>query len=728
MKYKNINPKDVIFSLDIGTRSVIGTVGVVRDKKFNVIGESYMEHHERAMIDGQIHDITLVAKAVKHVKDELEKELKFELKQVAIAAAGRFLRTTTAKVDIQIDGNKEIDKEVIRSLELTAVKDAEDNINGVAQGKLYCVGYSVKSYYLNGYVISNLTAHKGENIGVEVIATFLPRSVVDSLYAVMTKVGLEVVSLTLEPIAAIEAVIPQNLRLLNLALVDIGAGTSDIAISSKDSIAAYGMVPMAGDEVTEAIAQAFLVDFNAAEVIKRECSIKEEVTYTDVLGLENTISASEVMKVITPVVEKVSGEIAKAIIELNGGKAPNAIFLVGGGAHTPGLKELLAEKLNLASQRIAIKGREAVTDCVCENNDLGSIGVTVLGIALTAIKRLGNDFINVTLNGDIVSLFNSHIHNVMDVLMQAGINPKLLIGKNGKNIRFVLNERKRMAFGNLAQNARILINSIEASLESEVKEGDVIEVVYALDGKEATPKVYEFIQEVDNRSFFYDDIIYNLDPVCFANGNRIELNYSIKENDEIKILYPATIGEFKQYYLLETEKSECYFKDELIGNEYIINEGDRIYSGNKKELEVATTDTEEKGYEEISTPRDLNADKEIENHKELNNNRKIENNKEASNNKESVEDKDFSGSIDLTQNNNLIYNKDINQNIELKVVVNGDSVLLKGKKKYVFIDVFDSIKFDLTFAKGNLILNLNGAKAGYYDELKEGDIIKIAWE
>jgi cell division protein FtsA len=728
MKYKNINPKDVIFSLDIGTRSVIGTVGVVRDKKFNVIGESYMEHHERAMIDGQIHDITLVAKAVKHVKDELEKELKFELKQVAIAAAGRFLRTTTAKVDIQIDGNKEIDKEVIRSLELTAVKDAEVNVNGVAQGKLYCVGYSVKSYYLNGYVISNLTAHKGENIGVEVIATFLPRSVVDSLYAVMTKVGLEVVSLTLEPIAAIEAVIPQNLRLLNLALVDIGAGTSDIAISSKDSIAAYGMVPMAGDEVTEAIAQAFLVDFNAAEVIKRECSIKEEVTYTDVLGLENSINASEVIKVISPVVEKVSGEIAKAIIELNGGKAPNAIFLVGGGAHTPGLKELLAEKLNLASQRIAIKGREAVTDCVCENNDLGSIGVTVLGIALTAIKRLGNDFINVTLNGDIVSLFNSHIHNVMDVLMQAGINPKLLIGKNGKNIRFLLNERKRMAFGNLAQNAKILINSIEASLESEVKEGDVIEVIYALDGKEATPKVYEFIQEVDNRSFFYDDIIYNLEPVCFANGNRIELNYSIKENDEIKILYPATIGEFKQYYLLETEKSECYFKDELIGDEYIINEGDRIYSGNKKELEVATTDTEEKGYEGISTPRDLNADKEIENHKELNNNRKIENNKEASNNKESVEDKDFSGSIDLTQNNNLIHNEDISQNIELKVVVNGDSVLLKGKKKYVFIDVFDSIKFDLTFAKGNLILNLNGAKAGYYDELKEGDIIKIAWE
>jgi cell division protein FtsA len=553
MKYKNVNPKDIIFSLDIGTRSVIGTVGVVRDKKFNVICEKYIEHDERAMIDGQIHDITLVARAVKYVKDELEKELELTLKQVAIAAAGRFLRTTTAKVDIQIDNNKEIDKEVIRSLELTAVKEAEDNINKSAHGMLYCVGYSVKSYYLNGFVISNLTSHKGESAGVEVIATFLPRSVVDSLYAVMNKVELEVISLTLEPIAAIEAVIPQSLRLLNLALVDIGAGTSDIAISSKDSIAAYGMVPMAGDEVTEAIVQAFLVDFNTAEKIKRECSVKEDVTYVDVLGLENTIKSDEVLKVIEPVVEKTSAEIGKAIIDLNGGKAPNAVFLVGGGAHTPGLKEVLAEKLNLAAQRIAIKGRDAVTDCVCENNDLGSIGVTVLGIAITAIKRLGNDFINVTLNGDIVSLFNSHVHNVMDVLMQAGINPKLLMGKNGRNIRFILNETKRVAFGNLAQSSKILINSVEASLESEVKEGDTIQVIYAQDGKEAIPKVYEYIQKVDNRSFYYNDIIHNLDPICFANGNRVELNYGIKENDEIKIIYPETIGEFKQYYLQEAE-------------------------------------------------------------------------------------------------------------------------------------------------------------------------------
>jgi cell division protein FtsA len=335
MEVSKINSKEIIFALDIGTRSIIGTVGIVRDKKFHVVYESYIEHEERAMLDGQIHDINLVANGVSTIKSQLEKSLGFSLCNVSIAAAGRFLRTTMAKAEIQLEYDREIDKDIIRSLELTAVKNAEQEINKSTAGKLYCVGYSVKNYYLNDYIITNLLSHKGENASAEIIATFLPRSVVESLYAVMDKVQLNVVNLTLEPIAAMEAAIPKSLRLLNLALIDIGAGTSDIALSSKDSISAYGMVPTAGDEVTEVIAQNFLVDFNTAERIKKECSIKDTIKYCDVLGLENEIASEDVIRVIIPVIEKICEEIGRKVIELNGGKSPNAVFLVGGGAHTP---------------------------------------------------------------------------------------------------------------------------------------------------------------------------------------------------------------------------------------------------------------------------------------------------------------------------------------------------------------------------------------------------------
>lgn len=683
MEFSNINPQDIIFALDIGTRSIIGTVGIVKDKKFNVICERYIEHEERAMMDGQIHDINLVAFGVNKIKNELETELGFKLYNVAIAAAGRFLRTTASKAEFNLDYEREVDKELIRSLELTAVKNAEEDINKITEGRLYCVGYSVKNYYLNDYVISNLLSHKGESIGVEVIATFLPRSVIESLYSVMDKVDLNVINLTLEPIAAMEAAIPKSLRLLNLALVDIGAGTSDIAISSKDTISAYGMVSTAGDEVTEAIAQRFLIDFNTAERIKKECSIKDKVCYTDVLGLENESCSEEVLKVISPVVNKICEEIAGKIIELNGGKAPNAVFLVGGGAHTPKLKDTLAEKLNLSPLRIAIKGRDAAADCICMDNSLGSTGVTVLGIALTSIKKLGHDFIDVVLNGNVISLFNSHKHTVGDVMMQAEINPKVLISKNGKNLRFVLNGIRRISFGDLGTNAVIEVNGKIGNVDSEVKEGDNIEIVFAKDGNMASPKVLDFITNFDSVSFFIDDYIKQIEPIAYINNKRAELDCHIKDGDEVNIIYPKTLGEYKQHFEENTENMRYYILGVQLDDDYIIKEGDRIYKKPEKY---------------ISEPMKIS-------------NREIQYGKE-----------------NTFEENKNIEEQVMNKTNTLEVVVNDEKVYLKNKDKYIFIDVFDFIDFDLTRPRGNLVLLINGIKAGYYDVLSFGDDIKIYWE
>jgi cell division protein FtsA len=666
MSVLNINPKDIIFALDIGTRSIIGTVGVVKDKKFNVICEKYIEHEERAMIDGQIHDINLVANSVNAVKKAIEEKINLNLKEAAIAAAGRFLRTTDTKVEIEVDDDKEIDREIIRSLELTAVKRAEEKINKEAEGKLYCVGYSVKNYYLNGYLISNLLSQKGERISAEVIATFLPKSVIDSLYTVMNKVGLNVTSLTLEPIAAMEAAVPKKLRLLNIALVDVGAGTSDIAISSNDSISAYGMVPMAGDEVTEAIVQNYLVDFNTGEVIKKDAANGKTSKYIDVLGLEGEVSPEDVIKVIEPIVAKITDEIAKKIIELNGGKATSVVFLVGGGAHTPYLKEALAKKLNLPIQRIAIKGRDAVEECVGYDETLGSAGVTVLGIALNAIKRSGNDFINVTLNNEVISLFNSHKHTVMDVMLQAGISHKALIGKNGKNIRFTLNGIKRVAFGSLGQGAEILVNGKNATIDTEVKDGDNIEVIFAKNGKDASPKILEYVKSINSISFYLNDIIQNLEPVVFINGNRGKLEDNINEGDIVQIIFPKSLEDYIKYFRMEYDNYTYYLKDEKIDKSHIIEEGERIY---------AKLDEEEDDEK-------------------------------------------------LTDNSPKV-NKILN---EIKVYVNDKQVILSGKEKYIFVDVFNHIQFDLSVPKGNLMITLNDNKAGYYDELKDGDIIRIFWE
>jgi cell division protein FtsA len=697
MELKRFNQKDIIFALDIGTRSIIGTVGIIKDKKFQVVCEKYLEHEERAMVDGQIHDISLVASVVQKVKAYLEEELEIQLNEVSIAAAGRFLRTIDVRTDIELNEDEEIDKEIVRSLELSAIKKAEEEIASATEGKLYCVGYSVKNFYLNGFLISNLIGHKGENIGAEVIATFLPRSVIDSLYSVMNRVNLKVVNLTLEPIAAMEAAIPKNLRLLNIALVDIGAGTSDIAISSKESISAYGMVPMAGDEITETIVQEYLVDFNTAENMKRSIEKEKEIKYIDVLGMENIISSENVFKLTNSIVTKTAEEISKKILELNGDKSPSAVFLVGGGAHTPGILEAIADKLKLPPQRIAIKDRQSVTECISDNK-LGSAGVTVLGIALTAIRSLGNDFIDIILNDEPISLFNSHKHIIMDVLLQAGINPSLLISKNGKSVRFNYNGCKRIVFGEYGTNAKIKINGEEATLETEVKGNDSIILEYAQNGKDAAPKLSDHIRTINSISVYLDGEIINIDPIILVNEEIENLDYIIKNGDEVNVFLPNKVSDFKKYVL--KEEMNLFINENILENTYEILEGDHIVREVKipKENEIAV-DMIENQIDDITKD---NSDGNIE-----------------------IDNKNCSSELKvIDQNEEAITKGEVSS---ITVNINGENTLLKGKSDYLIVDIFGHIDFDLTKAKGIINLILNGEKAPYTASIKEGDIIEVFW-
>ena len=107
------------------------------------------------------------------------------------------------------------------------------------------------------------------------------------------------------------------------------------------------MVPIAGDEVTEVIAKECLVDFNTAEIIKRQINTEEEIKFIDILGFECSRSSEKLKEVISPIVAEVGETIGEKIKELNGNKPPSAIFVVGGGAHTPGILEEIAKNSNI---------------------------------------------------------------------------------------------------------------------------------------------------------------------------------------------------------------------------------------------------------------------------------------------------------------------------------------------------------------------------------------------
>ena len=321
---------DLIFALDIGTRSIIGLVGQVEEDRLHVLAIEKEEHSKRAMLDGQIEDIAQVAKVVRQVTRQLEKKLGYSLKRVCVAAAGRALRTETGSYSIQLPETTRITSDLISQLESGAVSAAEEALaaSEEIQRRFYLVGYTVAGYQLDHYPLTTLKDHNGQLLEADVVATFLPSEVVESLYAVMENAKLEVASLTLEPIAALNAVIPSDLRLLNLVLADIGAGTSDIAVCRNGSVVGYTMATVAGDEITEDLMRHYLVDFDTAERMKTQLDAST-IVYRDVLGLDQTTSGAEVQSAAENATQTLAQEISQRIVDLNGA-SPSAVFLAGG--------------------------------------------------------------------------------------------------------------------------------------------------------------------------------------------------------------------------------------------------------------------------------------------------------------------------------------------------------------------------------------------------------------
>ncbi|MBB6214616.1 cell division protein FtsA [Anaerosolibacter carboniphilus] len=663
-----INPHEIIFSLDIGTRNVVGIISKKDEDKHVILDVEVMEHPSRAMYDGQIHDIDKVAVIARKVKETLENRLGFELKQVAIAAAGRALKTYRVMVNRDIDISKEIDKGLIDSLEMEGIQKAQELIDQESHSQdhtYYCVGYTVVNYYLNDGVIMSLKGHRGNKIGAEVLATFLPHVVVNGLYTVMDKIGLEVINLTLEPIAAIQAAIPPKLRLLNLALVDIGAGTSDIALTQDGTIVAYAMASVAGDEITEALAKTYLLDFDMAENLKLELNKKDSHSFSDIVGIPYSLTTQEIIEKIDGVIESLAVEIANKIIEYNG-KAPSAVFCIGGGSQIPQFTNHLAEKLGLPKERVVVRGTEIIENTVfrCEKL-MGPEFITPIGIGIIAEKDREQDFLQVSVDGRNIKLFNSKQLLISDALILIGYNARKLISRSGKKLVFTLNGKEKVIPGVPGESAKIYLNGKISSLDTAIHHKDMIIIDPAIDGKDGAATLKEIVDTLKYVNF--NQLEVKLYSKLTVNGKGQEMHYEIQEGDVIHYDEIERIEDLLHRFEMNPVQYHVFVNDVERELGYVLRNGDRIY-------------TRERGLEMERQP--------------------VMETEEA----------------------------EVAGDYFIQVNVNGQTVkVFKESGSFIFVDVFNYIDFDRTKSKGSLVLKLNGQRANYTDVIRDGDQIEVFW-
>ena len=708
----------VVFGLDIGTRSVVGTVGYMNDGQFNVIAQAVEKHETRAMLDGQIHDIGKVGSTIRVVKEKLEQQTDIHLTDVCIAAAGRVLRTVRTTYEYEYPESHDITDEDIYNLDSAAVEQAYSEFlkNNTSDLKFYLVGYSVMHYYLDGYQIANLEGHNAGKVSVELIATFLPDDCVDGLYKACERADLKVANLTLEPIAAMMVAIPERFRMLNLALVDVGAGTSDICVTDDGSITAYGMLPIAGDDITEIIAQHCLVDFNQADEIKIAASHSDRVEYIDIMGLRKSITAQEIADIIKPQVDMMAKKAAAEIRKLNGDKPVSAVFVVGGGGCVPGYTQIIANEMDIPEERVALRGEEVMKNITFLNNDgidRDSLMVTPLGICISYYEE-ANNFIFVSFNGVQTKIYDNGKLQIVDAAMQASFPNEDLFPKRGEELRYLVNGKERASRGEPGEAAVISLNGKPADIHSKIRANDIIEVVPSTAG-DPGKAVIEGIPEFKTK-FNINVNGKNVEASKFAtvNGEPQTALYSIQPGDEVKILDYNTAAQVAALMDIEINEDTVI----IVNNE----RGDAstpVYENFKIEFkegeeaimdyymdfpdadEVAVGQANEESYETSDSGVKILDDGRIDYDEDYD---------------------DYSDTESAEHIKNILAH-------DLHIMVNNDAVTLHGKSDYIFVDIFDAIDFDLTKPNGrSIVTTLNGKTPDYMQSIHEGDKIEVYWK
>ena len=691
----------LVFGLDIGTRSIVGTVGYRSDEHFFVVAQRMKEHDTRAMIDGQIHDIHKVGETIRSVKIQLEEAVGRELTDVCIAAAGRVLRTVNVTVENDFGTDKEMTQEDIYALSTMGMEKAYEIFQqeNETDMKFYCVGYSVVRYYINHYPITNPDGHKARVMSADMIATFLPDDVVDGLYKAVGIAGLNVANMTLEPIAASQVAIPEMYRMLNISLVDVGAGTSDISITKDGCIIAFGMIPMAGDALTETIARHCLVDFATAEQIKKSAGEQETVVYKDIMGLEQKISKQEITTVLSPVIQEMTQKVADKIKELNGGKSVSAVFVVGGGGKMEGYTDMLAEELKIQKERVAVRGEEVMQAIEFLEEDVkkDSLLVTPIGICLSFYLQ-SNNFIFVDFNGHRIKLYDNSQLAVVDAAIQSEFPNEELFPRRGKELNFTVNGKARMVRGQFGEAAVIRVNGEEADIHTSIRAGDRIEVIGSTQGEPAGMELGALNEFGDIITVYVNENRIELPKFANVNGSLQSGYYEIRENDVIELLNYYTVRQIAEFM------------------DVMIDKNMNLYVNNKR------ADMDTFVYENFSVIWTMDAeplsDVELDRYGW---------DDEAVSEAEEKPEKEETEKIAANIPENIPGTPP--EAVSIQVMVNGEAVELSGKTAYVYVDVFDRIHFDLSKPRGSsVVTRLNGRQAKYLEPIQNGDSLEIYWK
>ena len=272
-------------------------------------------------------------------------------------------------------------------------------------------------------------------------------------------------------------------------------------------------------------------------------------------SLKHTIKAEEVWELTEPLVDKMTTDVAEKIKELNGDQSVSATFIVGGGGKIHGFDEMLAKKLELPQERVALRGEEVLKEVKFLQEDIvkDPLLVTPIGICLNYYEQK-NNFIMVRFNGERLKLYDNNKLTIVDAAIQAGFPNDQLFPKRGREINFTVNGRPRIVRGDAGEAAIIRMNDRPASINTPIEPNCEITIEPSTAGREAH---YVVGQLEEYRS---STITFEVNGKLITCPRYVEVNgilepptYEIKENDAIVTRSFYTVGQLAEFMDVELD-------------------------------------------------------------------------------------------------------------------------------------------------------------------------------
>lgn len=332
-----------LVALDIGTEFVKALIGKVnKNGEIDIVGAGRVHQKLTDMQAGAIADIGAVVQNCNQALAEAEEQAGVSVRSAVIGIAGELVKGTTTTVKCtRTDPNRELDiaemEKIIDLVQERAEKRARENLAWELGGKqvdIRLVNSALVGITIDGYDVTNPIGFKGRDVVIQLYTAFAPLIHIAALERTAKELDLDLLAVAAEPFAVSRSVIGDNPNAtMSAILMDVGGGTTDLAIVNEGGVQGTKMFGIGGRAFTRSIEKDLNIDFDMAEKLKINSGQGADAD-----------DQEDIKRALDKTCDVWLSGIELALSEYTSlDHLPHQILLCGGGASLPTLLQALKE-------------------------------------------------------------------------------------------------------------------------------------------------------------------------------------------------------------------------------------------------------------------------------------------------------------------------------------------------------------------------------------------------